>query len=224
MLCQWSETSTKISKTSLKQSWVSNQQRKLRKQSIFSAPPPLTKKALRLRIRKKHAESASAEFKLCFLSTSGWGPCPVYLSQNGLKRNPPMLSYQCPRRPSQWLELFGQYWPAARARELFEPPADSGSLLLSIEKKLCLGFSATDVTSRVFCVFFWPILPGPGRQPNGPFMAEVFLKSRLSSESLEPLIGILPYLEQNYCSITKMSKNSTTTNANSELVLLMDIL
>jgi len=174
MLCQWSETSTKISKTSLKQSWVSNQQRKLRKQSISSAPPPLTKKALRLRIRKKHAESASAEFKLCFLSTSGWGPCPVCLSQNGLKRNPPMLSYQCPRRPSQWLELFGQYWPAARARELFEPPADSGSLLLSIEKKLCLGFSATDVTSRVFCVFFGRVYLVLGANQTGHLWLKFF--------------------------------------------------
>jgi len=43
------------------------------KKSI-SAPPRPTNRVLRLHLRRKSAESASADSKLCFLSTSGlWG-------------------------------------------------------------------------------------------------------------------------------------------------------
>ena len=45
-------------------------------------------------------------------------------------------------------------------------------------------------------VFTFVCLHGPGRQPNRPFFGSIFfLESRLSSESLEPLIGLLTYLE-----------------------------
>jgi len=52
----------------LKQSWVSNVQGKLTNKTTSSSAPP-TKKLFGLRIRENHAESASAETKLRFLST-----------------------------------------------------------------------------------------------------------------------------------------------------------
>jgi len=42
----------------------------------------------------------------------------------------------------------------------------------------------------------WPNLPGPGRQPQGPFLWLKFvLESRLPSKSLEPLNDFLAYLK-----------------------------
>ena len=40
-----------------------------------------------------------------------------------------------------------------------------------------------------------PMLPGLCAKQMSYFLAQVFFKSRLSSESLEPLIGLLAYLE-----------------------------
>ena len=61
---------------------------------------------------------------------------------------------------------------------------------VEIEKNLCvlgLAFSVGDVTSGGVFAFFWPTLPGPGRQSNEPiFWRKVLLNTRLSSESLEP--------------------------------------
>jgi len=44
--------------------------------------------------------------------------------------------------------------------------------------------------------FFLTTLPGTGRQPNEPiFWLKLVLETRLSCETLEPLIGFLAYLE-----------------------------
>ena len=62
--------------------------------------------------------------------------------------------------------------PSDWARELFKPSTDSASLLVDIEKKICvlgLSFSGGNVTSRCVFVLFWPSLPGPGRCPDRPF-------------------------------------------------------
>jgi len=58
-------------------------------------------------------------------------------------------------------------------------------------------------------------LPGPGRQLNEPFFGlSFFLESRLSSESLEPFIGFLVYLDAKLWLKNKKSvKLSTPTNA-----------
>jgi len=42
---------------------------------------------------------------------------------------------------------------------------------------------------------FLAILCGPGCQTNTPFFGSGFLESRVSSESLESLIGLPAYLE-----------------------------
>jgi len=42
---------------------------------------------------------------------------------------------------------------------------------------------------------FRPTVPGPGRQHNEPFLAQVFSETTLSFASLEPLIDFLAYLE-----------------------------
>jgi len=65
---------------------------------------------------------------------------------------------------------------------------------------------------------FWPSLPGPGRQPNGPFLSQVSLKIRLKSTFLETTLKPTFILEfnwnQNFGSKNKkLGKNSTSTNA-----------
>ena len=48
--------------------------------------------------------------------------------------------------------------------------------------------------------FLWPTLPGPGHPSNEPtFWPKYFYETRLSYESLEPLIGFLAYLDQILC-------------------------
>jgi len=45
--------------------------------------------------------------------------------------------------------------------------------------------------------FYWPSLRGPGRQSNKPIVSlKFFLETRLSYESLEPLINFLACLDQ----------------------------
>jgi len=66
-------------------------------------------------------------------------------------------------------------------------------------------------------VFLWPTLTGPGRQSNGPtFWIKYFYETRLSHESLEPLIGFLAYLDQNLChknqKVVKISTPKKLTN------------
>jgi len=70
-------------------------------------------------------------------------------------------------------DFYGHKSPAARARELFKPFADSGSLLVSIEKTifLILDWGSLWVTSSAGCfAFFWPTLTRPERQPNQSFL------------------------------------------------------
>jgi len=84
--------------------------------------------------------------------------------------------------------------------KLFKPSTDSASLPVEIEKIVFhFGFRVLwgDVTSGGV---FWPTLRGHGRQSNEPiFSLKFFFKTRLSSESLEPLIGFLAYLEPKLC-------------------------
>jgi len=53
--------------------------------------------------------------------------------------------------------------------------------------------------------FYWPSLRGPGRQSNESIVSLKFCsETRLSYESLEPLIDFLAYLElKNYTTKTK---------------------
>ena len=94
--------------------------------------------------------------------------------------------------------------PANWARKLFKPSTDSASLLVEIEKKLFrFGFVVLwGRTSQVGVSFsfYWPSLRGPGRQSNGPIVSLKFcLETRLSYQSLEPLIDFLAYLDQKLC-------------------------
>jgi len=62
-----------------------------------------------------------------------------------------------------------------------------------------LGSLGKDVTSEGVS-FFCPSLRGPGRQSNEPFFSlKFFLETRLSSESLKPLLGFLAYLNPKLC-------------------------
>jgi len=87
--------------------------------------------------------------------------------------------------------------PTDRAGELFKPSTDLASLLVYISKKFRLGLKFLWLTSQwVMVLPFWPSSPGPGRQPNKTFFgSSFFLETRLRSESLEPLIVFLAYLE-----------------------------
>jgi len=68
---------------------------------------------------------------------------------------------------------------------------DSASLLVQMEKMIRFGWHHNgDMFSS-----FWPRLPSPRYQPRAIFWLKHFLESRLSSKSLEPLIGLLAYLE-----------------------------
>jgi len=67
--------------------------------------------------------------------------------------------------------------------------------------------------------FYWPSLRGPGHQSNEPIVSLKFLlETSLSYESLEPLIDILAYLDQNlYHRKQKMAKISNPTKGNQGL-------
>jgi len=62
------------------------------------------------------------------------------------------------------------------------------------------------------------MLPGPGRQPNEPHFG-----SKLSSESLDSLIGFLAYLEWKVSFKKKIGKTFAPTKANFMYVILMAI-
>ena len=99
--------------------------------------------------------------------------------------------------------IFGYNTAPAAAREVFKPSTDSASLVVSSQKKFFsfgLGVLLGDVTSGGVFAILWPTLTGPGRQLNGPtFLIEYFYETRISHETLEPLIGFLAYLDQNLC-------------------------
>jgi len=49
-------------------------------------------------------------------------------------------------------------------------------------------------------LFFWPNFCVPADQSNEPILSlKFFFETMLSSESLEPLIGFLAYLEPKLC-------------------------
>jgi len=96
---------------------------------------------------------------------------------------------------------------------------DSESLVVSSQKKnFSFGFGVL-LRGRhkwgVF-VFLWPTLHGPGRPSNGPtFWPKYFYETRLSHESLEPLINFLAYLDEKLCHKNqKVVKNPTPKKGN----------
>jgi len=63
--------------------------------------------------------------------------------------------------------------------------------------------------------FYGQLYPAPGANPMSQFLVQVFLETRLSAESLEPLIGFLAYLEPKlWPKIQTLVKICTPTNAN----------
>ena len=75
-----------------------------------------------------------------------------------------------------------------------------------------LGFSWGGVTSGGVFAFLWPTIPGPGRLSNMPtfWRPKYVYETRLSQESLEPLIGFLAYLDGKLCHKNqKVVKNPT---------------
>ena len=89
--------------------------------------------------------------------------------------------------------------PAAAAREVFKPSTDVESLLGSIKKKIFwFGWGVRLGEARKVGVFliFGPTLMGPGRQSHGPkFWLKLFLETRWSPASIEPLLDLLACLE-----------------------------
>jgi len=79
-----------------------------------------------------------------------------------------------------------------------KPSTDSASLIDEIEKKISFWVWSSLWGASETGVFFpfWRNLPDSGRQPNELiFWLKVFLESRQSIESSEPLNGFLAYLE-----------------------------
>jgi len=78
------------------------------------------------------------------------------------------------------------------------------------------GFSWGVVTGGGVFAFLWPNLPGPGRPSNGPtFWPKYYYETRLSHESLDPLIGFLAYLDEKLCHKNqKVVKNPTPKRGN----------
>jgi len=115
--------------------------------------------------------------------------------------------------------LFGYNSPATIAREVFKPSTDATSLVVSSQKKIfSFGFGVLlgGVTSGGVFAFLWPTLHGPGHPSNGPTFWPKFLnETRLSHESLEPLIGFLAYLDEKLCHKNqKVVKNPTPEKIN----------
>ena len=96
--------------------------------------------------------------------------------------------------------FFGYNSPAAAAREVFKPSTDSASLVVPGQKKFfSFGLGVVlGVRHKWGCfAFSWHFLTVPGRPSNGPTLwIKYFYETRLSHESLEPLIGFLAYLDQ----------------------------
>jgi len=76
--------------------------------------------------------------------------------------------------PATMMSISGNNSPASR--ELFKPFTDLGSLLIPIKNILSFGFGVFWGWRYKWgssCVF-WPRSPGPGPQPNEPFLAQMF--------------------------------------------------
>jgi len=121
--------------------------------------------------------------------------------------------------------FFGHNSSAARDTELFKPSTDSGGLLVSIEKN-CFSFGfgvLCGCCHKKGCfALFWPGLPASGRKTQRAiFLAQVFLESRLSSQSLETLIDFIAY---GIAQKPIIGKNSTPTNADPGCIILLQAL
>ena len=100
---------------------------------------------------------------------------------------------------------------------MFKPSTDSASLVVPSQKKIFQFWVLLGgVTSGGVFAFLWPIFPGPGRPSNGlTFCPKYFYETRLSYESLEPLIGFLAYLDEKLCHKNlKVVKNPTPKKGN----------
>jgi len=93
---------------------------------------------------------------------------------------------------------------------VFKPATDSASLLVPTQIFFFTFGYGVLLEGRhkwkcfsVFMAYF-----GPGRQSNGPILGlKFFLETRLSSESLEPLIDFLAYLGPKLCHKKQSGQN-----------------
>jgi len=90
---------------------------------------------------------------------------------------------------------------------VFKPSIDSASLVVLSQKKIfSFGFGVLlGGCHKWGCFrFLWPTLHGPRRPSIGPtFWPKYFYETKLSHESLEPLIDFLAYLDKNCATKTK---------------------
>ena len=99
--------------------------------------------------------------------------------------------------------VFGYNSPPAPAREVFKPTTDSASLVVPSQKTVfsfgfgvLLGGRHKWGCFRVFMAYFtrtWTPIEW------AHVLAQICCKTRLSYESLEPLIGFLAYLDEKLC-------------------------
>jgi len=95
---------------------------------------------------------------------------------------------------------------------VFKPSTDSKGFGFGGKKILSFGFGVPlgDVRSRGIFYFYGKFYPALSANPFCPFFAQVFFKTRLSTEFFEPLIGFLAYLEPNlWLTKQKLVKIST---------------
>jgi len=113
--------------------------------------------------------------------------------------------------------------PADWARKLFKTICGfSKSASWNWKKIFCFGFVVLwGRTSQVGVSFsfYWPSLCSPRCQSNGPIASfKFFVETRLSYESLEPLIDFLAYLDEKLSHTNqKVVKLSTPTKGNQGL-------
>ena len=109
--------------------------------------------------------------------------------------------------------------PADWTTKLFEPSTDSASLLVEIEKKFFLFWVCGSLGGgrhkwEWHFHFFGLVYADLDANPMSQFFrSSFFFKTGLSSESLQPLIGFLVYLDPKLCH-QKVVKISTPTKGN----------
>jgi len=112
---------------------------------------------------------------------------------------------------------FAAFCNSITRQPIEQPSTDSERFPVYLEKNifdLGLGFAVGGIIMGHIFAILWLRLPGPGHQPNRSFfLAQGFLESRLSSKSLEPLIGFLAYMGSKLWLKLKIGKNSIPTNA-----------
>jgi len=105
--------------------------------------------------------------------------------------------------------------PPAAAREVFKSSTDSASLVVPSQKKQfqfwVWGSFGGASEMGVFSRFHGLLYPALDAHRMGPrFWPKYFYETRLSYESLEPLIGFLAYLDEKLCQKKqKVFKNPT---------------